>query len=156
MKKEIQNNRFQIIIKVIVGVSVLLAIIVLFYIVFMPDFYTGLYTGQSESATIKSKNILVKQPVKIFNQSFIEVNGWGGLIPLLIPVVFSILGFWTLFWKNKANKIVLWSSSILVLLFSFLSIFSIGLFFIPTALLLITAAVLNTFSSNKNIELKKK
>jgi len=42
MKKEIQNNRFQIIIKVIVGVSVLLAIIVLFYIVFMPDFYTGL------------------------------------------------------------------------------------------------------------------
>jgi len=136
-----KGKEFSIAKKIIVGISVLLAVITLFYILFIPNFYIG----QSESATINSKNIIVRQPVKIVNQSFIEMNGLKSVIPLLIPVVLSILGFWALFWRNRSGKIVLWSSSILVLLFSFLSIFSIGLFFIPTALLLMIAAVLNTF-----------
>jgi len=137
-------EKFKTIAKITAALSVLLVLAVTFYIVLKPDFYAG----QSETIIGKPSSLggtNTKQISKTEYQSYLEVNGLSGLIPLTIPVTLSLFGFWALFWKVKTGKVAIWVSVILLLLFSFLAMFSIGLGYIPAVITMIIAAIFNSF-----------
>ncbi len=137
-------EKFKTIAKITAALSVLLVLAVTFYIVLKPDFYAG----QSETIIGKPlplRETSTKQISKIEYRSYLEVNGLSGLIPLAIPIILSLFGFWALFWKAKTGKVIIWVSVILLILFSFLAMFSIGLGYIPAVIAMIIAAIFNSF-----------
>jgi len=145
-------EKFKTIAKITAMLSVLLVFTVTFYIVLKPNFYVG----QSETIIGKPSPLggtSTKEISKTEYQSYLEVNGLSGLIPLAIPVILSLFGFWALFWKAKTGKVAIWVSAILLLLFSFLAMFSIGMGYIPAVIVMIIAAIFNSFLPKKKIML---
>jgi len=79
--------------------------------------------------------------------SFLEVNGVWGLVPLLIPVVLTglaLLGLGT--WRGRTSGIisVLWVLTAGLLTFCLLTSLSVGVFYVPAALVLIAASAVLT------------
>jgi hypothetical protein len=77
--------------------------------------------------------------------SLIEVNGWGALIPLLVPVALTALGFvvaWTWDGQNARNKFLMWTFAVLLIVFCGLALFSLGIFYLPGALALLASAII--------------
>ena len=77
--------------------------------------------------------------------SIIEINGWGVLIPLLIPIALTAIGLLAaITWDHHqlTNKVFLWVATALLIGFCGLGMFSIGIFYLPAALALLVAAIL--------------
>ena len=124
--------------------ALVFAIAGLFFLIFSK----GYSTSQVQTAVVPGGTI-TEQTVETFRQSIIEVNGLGVLWLLILPVVPSAVGLWASFRQTKAGKITLWASAVVLFLFSFVTGFSIGMFYMPAAILLIAAAAIYTFSSRK-------
>ena len=81
-------------------------------------------------------------------KTLIEVNGLSVVLPLLLtPVVLTGLALLAalLTGLGLANrKVLLWVSSVLLLGFCVVTIFSVGLFYLPAALALIVSAILGS------------
>ena len=82
--------------------------------------------------------------------SLIQVNGWGVLPLLLFPVGMTGLALAAAFRSQLAStrwslwmwRISQWASAFLLLVFCAIAIFTIGLFYVPSAVLLIAAAAI--------------
>ena len=77
--------------------------------------------------------------------SHIEINGWGVLIPLSIPVALTAIGaLAAVTWDRHRlrNKVFLWVATALLFGFCVLGMFSIGAFYLPAALALLVAAII--------------
>ncbi len=75
--------------------------------------------------------------------SFIEENGLRALLLLLVPVVLTAVGVLTALItgiRRARHKQFLWISAVLLLGFCGMGMFSIGLFYLPAAVVLIVAA----------------
>ncbi len=91
------------------------------------------YSGESETAS--STGVVTRQSE---HASLIAVNGfWPTVIPLAVPVVLCALG---LLFAVKAWRTPLWVVACVLAVFSFITGFSIGLFFMPAAVVLVLAA----------------
>ena len=80
--------------------------------------------------------------------SLIEVNGWGVLIPLAVPVVLTAIGLWVALTgdgRRASTKVIMWVAAILLTVFCGLGLISIGIYYLPTALALLIAAIINSF-----------
>ena len=80
--------------------------------------------------------------------SFIEVNGFGAVIYMLIPVVLTALALLALLvWNGTRvrNILVLGSLATVLLVFCGLGYLSFGILYLPAALALITAAIISGF-----------
>jgi|GEM_PF-6893928 hypothetical protein len=130
----------QIAAKVTAGISALLAVTMTLYVVLTPDFYVTY-----SEIVVETLNGDLDRVSKIGTSSYLQVNGLYGLIPLAIPIMLSLFGYWTLFWVTKSRLIIIWTIAILLLLFSFLFIFSIGLGYVPSGIAMILAAIFETF-----------
>lgn len=75
--------------------------------------------------------------------SLLEAEGSSILIPLAIPVALAAAGAVALRFRKR---VLVWVSATLLLMFSLLTGFSIGLFYIPSSLLLLLAAALDSAS----------
>lgn len=76
--------------------------------------------------------------------SFIQINGFRVLAVMMLPLGLTFIGF--LLVKNAATlrtvgKVFLLTCPILLLLFCLVAAFSIGLFYFPSAVLLLIASV---------------
>ena len=111
------------------------------WLLFWPHFYEGV----SETAVAPGAN--AREPAR-FTASLLEVNGLRVLPILLVPVALtglslavSVSSFRST--RRRPERLVLWSSALLLVLFCALGAFSIGLFYLPAALLSVTAAAVH-------------
>jgi hypothetical protein len=78
-------------------------------------------------------------------QSFSSVSSLGPL-PLIVPVIVAAIATWSAF---RGHRHVLLGATILFTLYSLLTGFSIGLFYLPSAVTLLVATVLAFSSPDK-------
>ncbi len=72
----------------------------------------------------------------------IEVNGLHVILLLLVPILLTAITLLGLrFQQTTMRKILLWSPAVVLLGFCFVAIASIGMFYLPTALALLVAAI---------------
>ena len=74
----------------------------------------------------------------------IEVNGLHVILLLLVPIfltAITLLGLRLTAKSQTVRKVLLWGPSVVLLGFCFVAIASIGMFYLPTALALLVAAI---------------
>ena len=78
-----------------------------------------------------------------FSASLVAMNGLRVVPLLVLPVAFIFLGLTcALVWpQRKQGRIALWGLALLLLAFCAVGIVSIGIFYLPSALALLTAAI---------------
>ena len=77
--------------------------------------------------------------------TLIEVNGWGVLATILVPVAFSgagLVGVILVARGRVLRRIPLGISALLLLAFCIAGSFSIGMFYLPAALAMVVAAAI--------------
>lgn len=90
-----------------------------------------------------------------YSASIIDVNGLGIVIPLLVPVALTAAGFLiVLLVRGRPVKfmVLLWLMAVLMLAFCLLALLSIGVFYVPGALVLLVAALLFSLRSPRRQE----
>jgi len=76
--------------------------------------------------------------------SLIEVNGWQVLPILLVPAALTGLALLTVLLTHTGQtrrKVLLWVLAVLLLVFCVLASFSLGIFYVPSALALLLTAI---------------
>ena len=76
--------------------------------------------------------------------SLIEENGLRVLPWLLLPVAACLWAFLASLSETASAKVAMWLMALLLLLFAFVSILSIGAFYLPAAIALLLAALAAT------------
>jgi hypothetical protein len=80
-----------------------------------------------------------------YSVSIIAVNGWWVVIPLLVPVALTALGLvvaWSWDGHGARNKLLMWALAAMLIVFCGLSMFSLGIFYLPGALALVASSVI--------------
>ena len=113
-------------------VAIILATIATVWLVVWPCFYTGATSDPSGESTTCS--------------SLIAENGTWVLSYLAIPIILTVLAFLALVARLRA---VMWTLAILLFALCILAAWSIGLFYVPSAVtILIAAARMNPSRAN--------
>ena len=123
------------------GIAHVLAWVVVLGLVFGPVY-------QGASVTPAAPGAPANVPTKT-TATLIEVNGWGMLPILLVPAALTGLALITLLKTNAGQtrrRVLVWVPAVLLLGFCTVAIFSIGIFYLPTALALVFSAILDSFS----------
>jgi hypothetical protein len=116
------------------GVAMALATIASVWLVVWPCFYTGTTSGPRGESTTCS--------------SLIAETGTWVLSYLAIPIILTVLAFVALVARLRA---VMWMLAILLFALCILAAWSIGVFYVPSAVaLLIAAARMNPTRANTN------
>ena len=119
------------------GIAHVLAWVVVLGLVFGP-----VYQGVSVSAVAPGAPANV--PTKT-TATLIEVNGWSVLPILLVPAALTGWALLTILKTNAGQtrrRIIVWVASVLLLGFCILGSFSIGIFYLPSALALVLSSIL--------------
>jgi hypothetical protein len=114
-------------------------------------FWPAFYSGSSDTAI--GPDGTGGQVVNT-SESLIEVNGWGALIPLAVPVVLTAIGLVAALaydGRSARYKVIIWIAAVLLIIFSWLAMFSIGMFFMPAALALVVTATIMSLRSKYEI-----
>ncbi|MCY4576369.1 MAG: hypothetical protein OXC55_07215 [Chloroflexi bacterium] len=77
-------------------------------------------------------------------RSGLEVNGAYIFVPLMVPVVLTVIPVVTLRFTDRTKRVrgpLLWIPFVLLLGFCVLAVWSIGIFCLPSALMLLVAAI---------------
>jgi hypothetical protein len=72
----------------------------------------------------------------------VEENGNGVLIILSLPVVVAVMGLLAASWRTTPGGFALWVLAIGLSFFCLVTIFSVGMFYAPSALALLLSAAL--------------
>ena len=83
-------------------------------------------------------------PVYSSGRSGLEVNGLYIFVPLMVPVVLTGIPVLTVRFtdgRNLRRSLLLWIPFVLLTVFCVLAVWSIGIFCLPSALLLLVAAI---------------
>ena len=115
------------------ALSVILALAASLWLAFWPTFYQGVEAKPDSQGTVRT------------SASLIEVNGYWVALLLLIPVVLAVAGLLAgraADYRRFKGKLAVWAPAAMSLLFCFAGLFSIGLFYIPSAGALVATAVL--------------
>ena len=101
---------------------------------------------QGTSVTAVASGEIPNEPTKT-TATLIQVNGWGVLPILLVPVVLTGLALLTVLKTDAGQtrrKMRVWVLAVVLLVFCLLGSFSIGIFYLPSALLLVLSGILVT------------
>ena len=110
------------------------AIVACLFLIWWPDFYTGTVTelGADGSRRAFTQSI-----------SLIEENGPQIIAVLLVPVALALIALGIVFMRAQWRwaRWLLWGVTLLAWVFSVLGSFTVGLFYLPVATLLLLAAL---------------
>jgi len=111
------------------------------------------YQGVSGTAAIPGD---VSSEYTRVSATLIDINGLRVLPLLMAPVVLTTLALLAVLltdaWSAK-RKVLVWISAVLLLLFCAVGSFSIGLFYLPAALVLVVSAVIGSRRSTPLLSL---
>ena len=80
--------------------------------------------------------------------TLIQVNGKGVLFALSIPVVIAAAGWLAILYVRRPKVLLVWGTAFLLTAFVFVTGFSIGMFYVPAMILLMTSAIVCQFRVN--------
>ena len=110
--------------------ALLLAVAAGSWLAFYPGFYQGVSVTSSSSGEVVQRSE---------QASLLAENGMWALGPLAIPVALTGLG---VFGAARSFRALLWSVAVVLFVFSVISAMTIGLFYLPAAIVLLVAAAL--------------
>lgn len=117
-----------------VWLALVAAIVACLFLIWWPDFYTGTVTELGADGTRRA-----------FTQSIslIEENGPQIIAVLLVPVALALIALGIVFMRAQWRwaRWLLWGVTLLAWVFSVLGLFTVGLFYMPAAGLLLLAAL---------------
>ena len=113
------------------GTAFLLSLAAALFLALWPESYQG------TSVTTDGR-------VVEYSASLIEENGMDALFWLLLPVAACLWAFLASFSGTTAAKVAMWLMALLLLLFAWATILSVGAFYLPAALALLLAALAAT------------
>ncbi len=119
------------------GIAHVLALVVVLWLVFGPVYRGGSVTPAAPGAP-------ANEPTKT-TATLIEVNGWRVLPILLVPAALTGLALLTVLRTNSGHtrrRVLVWVPAVLLLGFCILGSFSIGIFYLPSALALVVSSIL--------------
>ncbi len=114
------------------------------WIVFIWMIFAPFYQGESVTAVYPGE--IPSEPTRT-TATIVEVNGWGVLPILFLPVFLTglaLLSFLRTHAGQTRRKLFAWVLAVLLLVFCILGSFSIGLFYFPSALALVLAAIVGS------------
>ena len=114
--------------------ALLLAVAAGFWLAFSPGFYQGVSVTASSSGEVTQRSE---------QASLLAENGMWALGLLAIPVALTVLGVCG---AARSYRFLLWSVAAVLLVFSIVSGMTIGLFYLPAAIVLLVAAALSNSS----------
>ncbi len=120
-----RRNRIAVILAVLSLTAALAASVLL---LFMP-----LYEGVSVDPVTKQQTGM--------SATLIAVNGYRAIISLAIPPLLAAVGLLRVARAVRLRKLVVWIPALLLGIYTFITGFSIGMFYLPSAALLLAAAV---------------
>jgi hypothetical protein len=109
--------------QVMAAVAVVLAVAGAVWLIVWPCAYSGVTAISSVDGVEESRTTICR--------SFLDVNDASVLLILLVPVVLAAAGF---VGARTGRRGVFMAAAVLLLLFCFLGSFSVGLWFIPSAI----------------------
>ena len=121
---------------------------------FWPYAYQGVSLNSDHHAYVRGLGYVDEfgvptgEEVVRLSASFVEVNGFGALIYMLIPVLLTALALLSLLvWNGTRvrNTLILGGLATVLLVFCGLGYLSFGIGYLPAALALITAAIISGF-----------
>ena len=120
---------------VLSGLAIVIAIAATIFLLKAP-LYTGVETSCTESGceTIET------------TQTLVEANGSWVIYQLITVVLVSSLPLLTAFARPAIQRSITWISALLLLVYSIVGALSIGLAFMPSAILLLIAGILTPFT----------
>jgi hypothetical protein len=95
-------------------------------------------TGREESVSVSSSGEATRSSR---STTLVQSEGWNALVPLAVPVVLA--GVPPAFRRRRWRGVALVAASVLLLAFVVLSAASIGLFYLPVAGAMASAAILD-------------
>ena len=121
------------------------------WIAFWPYSYQGVSVNSDHTAYVAGLGYVDElgvptgEEVVRLSASFMEVNGFGAVIYMLIPVILTALAL--LVWNGTRvrNTLMLGGLATVLLAFCGLGYLSFGIGYLPAALALITAAIISGF-----------
>ncbi|HKI54304.1 MAG TPA: hypothetical protein VJ987_09275 [Anaerolineales bacterium] len=116
------------------GLALLISIAATIYLLNAP-----LYHG-SETSCIGNECETIET-----TQTLVEANGLRVVYQLIVVTLVSSLPFLAAFARPAAQRLVTWGSALLLLAYSIAGAFTVGLAFMPSALLLVIAAIFTSF-----------
>lgn len=120
------------------AIAHVLAWVAFLFLVLWPSFYRG--TSVTAVGTDGSGGEAVP-----YSGSIIAANEWWVVIPLLVPVALTALGLvvaWSWDGHGARNKLLMWALAAMLIVFCGLSMFSLGIFYLPGALALVASSVI--------------
>jgi hypothetical protein len=114
------------------------------YLLTMPA-YEGLVTSTSSAVRGDSGSVAIGGDVVRFTRTLAEENGLRIWVILLVVTLIATLPLAVALIRPTAQRTTTWIAALLLSAFSVLAGFSIGLFFMPSALILLAAAVATLF-----------
>jgi len=79
------------------------------------------------------------------SQTLVEMNGSGVVYQLIVVILISSLPFLAAFARPAVQCPITWGAALIVLTYSIIGSLSIGLAFMPSAILLLIAGILTLF-----------
>ncbi len=121
----------------------------LFFLALWPYSYQGVSAipvnrNLESTATLQRSESPSSLGQQDFNASLIDVNGPGVILALLIPVAITAVALNAVAFRrlNRGLRLgMLWGSTVLMLVFCVIALFSVGVFYVPAAIALIVAAI---------------
>jgi hypothetical protein len=112
--------------------AVILAAAAALWLTFTPDFYRGVSVSSDT------------QEPALTSATLVDVNGWWVLAPLLLPAALSVgslLIVKLMDPRRLKSRTAIWTMAAMLFVFCLMGAFSIGTFYLPSALALLAAAV---------------
>ena len=109
------------------------------------------YQGESVAAAIPGEPA---GEITRSSATLVEANGLHVLLLLLVPILLTAVAILAIqFTKRRGirRKVLLWGPAVVLLGFCVVSIFSIGLFYLPAALALLVAAFIDLDGQEANV-----
>ena len=129
-----------------------MAWIAFLWLAFWPYAYQGVSATPVQVDELGKPVGEIESEVVRYSASLVEVNGLGVLVPLFIPVALTGLGLMMLAaWSEGGVRrtILLWIFTAALLGFCVLGFLSFGIMYVPAAIALAVAAVLQSLRSGR-------
>ncbi len=129
------------------AIAHILAWLAFLWLTFWPHSYQGVSATPVQVDERGNPVGVMEMGVERVSASFIEVNGVWALLPLFIPVALTGLALMALLaWSEGGvqRRILLWILTAILLGFCVLGYLSIGIMYVPAAIVLTVAAVLQS------------
>jgi hypothetical protein len=123
------------------AVGVLAAAVASLWLALWPGYYQGVAV---ESRPASQGVTAAEPPTREFRASLIKINGLKIIPVLVFPVAIAAVAYAAARWRDlPGSKAVLWANAGMLIAFCLLALTSVGMFYVPAAVFLLSAATLN-------------